>query len=91
MKTNELKNAGIVVLAPSPQLKSGLATIGAVIAKEWAASAGADGVAMLTPTGNKRGAVPTIVASTTYLCALRRINVSGYQLLLATVTLETKL
>ena len=47
VKTNELKNAGIVVLAPSPQLESGLATIGAVIAKEWAASAGADGVAML--------------------------------------------
>ena len=46
MKTNELKNAGIVVLAPSPQLESGLARIGAVIAKEWAASAGADGVAM---------------------------------------------
>jgi TRAP-type C4-dicarboxylate transport system substrate-binding protein len=47
VKTNELKNAGIVVLAPSPQLESGLARIGAVIAKEWAASAGADGVAML--------------------------------------------
>jgi TRAP-type C4-dicarboxylate transport system substrate-binding protein len=47
IKTRALKDAGIVVLVPSPQLESGLAKIGATIAKEWAASAGADGEAML--------------------------------------------
>jgi TRAP-type C4-dicarboxylate transport system substrate-binding protein len=47
IKTKALKDAGIVVLAPSPQLESGLAKIGATIAKEWVASAGADGEAML--------------------------------------------
>jgi|SRR5689334_876522 TRAP-type C4-dicarboxylate transport system substrate-binding protein len=46
-KTKALKDAGIVVLAPSPQLASGLAKIGATVAKEWAAAAGADGDAML--------------------------------------------
>ncbi len=47
VKTNALKDAGIIVLAPSPELKSGLANIGATIAKEWAASAGPDGEAIL--------------------------------------------
>ena len=51
IKTNALKDAGIVVLAPSPQLETGLAKIGARIAKEWAASAGADGEAMLAAYG----------------------------------------
>jgi TRAP-type C4-dicarboxylate transport system substrate-binding protein len=46
-KTKALKDAGIVVLAPSPQLETGFAKIGAAIAKEWAASAGADGEAMM--------------------------------------------
>ncbi len=48
IKTAALKNAGIIVLPPSPSLESGMANIGTVIAKEWAASAGADGEAMLT-------------------------------------------
>jgi len=43
-----LKKAGIIVVTPSPALVSGMANIGTVIAKEWAASAGADGEAMLT-------------------------------------------
>lgn len=47
VKTKALKDAGIVVLAPTPQLETGLAKIGATIAREWAASAGADGDAML--------------------------------------------
>jgi TRAP-type C4-dicarboxylate transport system substrate-binding protein len=47
IKTKALKDAGIVVLVPSPQLESGLQKIGATVAKEWAASAGADGEAML--------------------------------------------
>jgi TRAP-type C4-dicarboxylate transport system substrate-binding protein len=47
VKTKALRDAGIAVLAPSPQLESGLAKIGATIAKEWAASAGTDGEAML--------------------------------------------
>ncbi|HXX09330.1 MAG TPA: TRAP transporter substrate-binding protein [Pseudolabrys sp.] len=47
VKTKALKDAGIVVLDPNPQLKSSLEKIGATIAKEWAASAGADGEAML--------------------------------------------
>jgi len=42
-----LKKAGIIVLPPSPALESGMAKIGAAIAKEWAASAGAEGEAML--------------------------------------------
>ncbi len=46
-KTKALKDAGIIVLPPSGELKSGLAKIGATIAGEWAASAGADGQAML--------------------------------------------
>jgi TRAP-type C4-dicarboxylate transport system substrate-binding protein len=47
IKTKALRDAGIIVLGPSPELQSGLAAIGAAIAKEWAASAGADGEAML--------------------------------------------
>ncbi len=47
IKTAALKKAGIIVVTPSPELASGMANIGAVIAKEWAASAGADGEAML--------------------------------------------
>src|SRR5215831_16457502 len=47
IKTKALKDAGIIVVLPSPTLEAGLARIGSVIAKEWAASAGADGEAML--------------------------------------------
>jgi TRAP-type C4-dicarboxylate transport system substrate-binding protein len=47
IKTKALKDAGIVVLGPSAQLKSGLAKIGDAIAKEWAASAGGDGETIL--------------------------------------------
>jgi TRAP-type C4-dicarboxylate transport system substrate-binding protein len=47
IKTEALKKAGIIVLPPNPALESGMAKIGAAIAKEWAASAGADGEAML--------------------------------------------
>jgi TRAP-type transport system periplasmic protein len=47
IKTKALKDAGIIVLAPSPELKSGLAKISATIAKEWAASADPDGEALL--------------------------------------------
>lgn len=51
IKTKALKDAGIIVLPPSPQLESGLAKVGGAIAKEWAASAGADGEAMLAAYG----------------------------------------
>ena len=47
VKTKALKEAKIIVLPPSPQLKAGLSKIGETIAKEWEASAGADGKAML--------------------------------------------
>ena len=47
IKTKALKDAGIMVLSPSAELRSGLAKTGGVIANEWAASAGADGEAML--------------------------------------------
>ena len=47
IKTAALKSAGIIVLPPSDALKSGLTKIGDTIAAEWAASAGADGKAML--------------------------------------------
>ncbi len=47
VKTKALKEAGIIVVPPSDALKSGLAKIGDTIAREWAASAGADGEAML--------------------------------------------
>jgi len=47
IKTNALKAAGIKVVAPSPELKAGLAKVGATITAEWEKSAGADGAAML--------------------------------------------
>jgi len=47
VKTKALKDAGIIVVPPSDALKSGLAKIGDTIAAEWAASAGADGQALL--------------------------------------------
>jgi len=47
IKTKALKDAGIVVLAPSTQLQSGLAKIGGAIANDWAVSAGAEGEAIL--------------------------------------------
>jgi TRAP-type C4-dicarboxylate transport system substrate-binding protein len=46
-KTKALKDAGIIVLPPSPALQSGLARMGSTIANEWVASAGPDGEAML--------------------------------------------
>jgi TRAP-type C4-dicarboxylate transport system substrate-binding protein len=47
IKTKALKDAGIIVLPPSPELKAGLAKIGTAIASEWEKSAGPDGAAML--------------------------------------------
>ena len=47
VKTNALKAAKIIVLPPSDALKAGLAKMGETIAIEWAASAGADGKAIL--------------------------------------------
>ena len=47
IKTKALKKAGIIVLLPSPALKSGSQRWALTIAKEWATSAGADGEAML--------------------------------------------
>ena len=47
IKTAALKAAGIIVLPPTPELKAGLAKIGATITAEWEKSAGADGAAML--------------------------------------------
>jgi TRAP-type C4-dicarboxylate transport system substrate-binding protein len=47
IKTKALKDAGIIVLPPSPELKAGLAKIGSTIAVEWEKSAGLDGAAML--------------------------------------------
>lgn len=47
IKTKALKDAGIIVLPPSPELKAGLAKIGSTIASEWEKSAGPDGAAML--------------------------------------------
>ena len=47
IKTKALKDAGIKVLPPSPELKAGLAKIGSTIASEWEKAAGPDGVAML--------------------------------------------
>jgi TRAP-type C4-dicarboxylate transport system substrate-binding protein len=47
IKTKALKDAGIKVLPPTPELKAGLAKVGATIASEWEKSAGADGAAML--------------------------------------------
>jgi TRAP-type C4-dicarboxylate transport system substrate-binding protein len=47
IKTQALKDAKIIVVSPSPELKSGLTKIGETIAAEWAKSAGADGEAMI--------------------------------------------
>ena len=47
IKTKALKDAGIKVLPPTPELKAGLAKIGETIAAEWEKQAGADGAAML--------------------------------------------
>jgi TRAP-type C4-dicarboxylate transport system substrate-binding protein len=47
VKTNALKAAGIKVMAPTAELRAGLAKIGQTIATEWEKSAGADGAAML--------------------------------------------
>ena len=47
IKTAALKAAGIIVLPPTPALKSGFAKVGDTIAAEWEKSAGADGAAML--------------------------------------------
>jgi TRAP-type C4-dicarboxylate transport system substrate-binding protein len=47
IKTKALKDAGIKVLPPSPELKAGLSKIGEQIAAEWEKQAGADGKAML--------------------------------------------
>ncbi|HET7806715.1 MAG TPA: TRAP transporter substrate-binding protein, partial [Pseudolabrys sp.] len=47
IKTKALKDAGIKVIPPSDELKSGLAKIGATITSEWEKSAGPDGAAML--------------------------------------------
>jgi TRAP-type C4-dicarboxylate transport system substrate-binding protein len=51
IKTKALKDAGIIVLPPSPELKAGLAKIGSTIAAEWEKSAGPDGAAMLAEYG----------------------------------------
>jgi len=47
IKTKALKDAGIIVLPPTPELKAGLAKVGNEIAAEWEKSAGADGAALL--------------------------------------------
>jgi TRAP-type C4-dicarboxylate transport system substrate-binding protein len=47
VKTQALKDAGIKVTAPTPELKAGFAKVGNMIAAEWEKSAGADGAALL--------------------------------------------
>jgi TRAP-type C4-dicarboxylate transport system substrate-binding protein len=47
IKTQALKDAGIKVTAPTPELKAGFAKVGNTIAAEWEKSAGAHGAAML--------------------------------------------
>jgi TRAP-type C4-dicarboxylate transport system substrate-binding protein len=47
VKTQALKAAGIKVTSPTPEMKAGLAKVGATIAAEWEKQAGADGAAML--------------------------------------------
>jgi hypothetical protein len=47
IKTKALKDAGIKVTVPTPQLKAGLTKIGDTIAAEWEKAAGPDGAAML--------------------------------------------
>ncbi|TDH34276.1 C4-dicarboxylate ABC transporter substrate-binding protein [Pseudohoeflea suaedae] len=46
-KTQELKDNGITVTAPSPELRDGLAAFGETMTEEWAASAGESGQAIL--------------------------------------------
>lgn len=46
-KTQALKDNGMTVVTPSTDLMSGFGAIGATIAEEWKARAGADGAAML--------------------------------------------
>ena len=48
VKTQALKDAKIIVLPPSAELKAGLTKIGETIAAEWATAAGPDGQAMLS-------------------------------------------
>lgn len=50
-KTQALTDNGVTVVAPSEELKAGFAEIGAKIADEWKASAGADGEALLQTYG----------------------------------------
>ncbi len=47
IKTKALKDAKIIVLEPTTDLKAGLAKIGETIAAEWASKAGPDGQKML--------------------------------------------
>ena len=47
-KTKVLKDNGIKIIEPSAELKKGFAEIGAKIAAEWEATAGADGKAMVS-------------------------------------------
>jgi TRAP-type C4-dicarboxylate transport system substrate-binding protein len=47
IKTKALKDAGIIVLPPTPELKIGFAKVGSAIATEWEKSAGPDGAALL--------------------------------------------
>jgi TRAP-type C4-dicarboxylate transport system substrate-binding protein len=47
IKTKALKDAKIIVVTPSAELKAGLTKIGQTIAAEWVTAAGADGKAML--------------------------------------------
>jgi len=47
IKTQALKDAKIIVMAPSADLKAGLTKIGETIAAEWAAKAGPEGQKML--------------------------------------------
>ncbi|WP_048648121.1 TRAP transporter substrate-binding protein [Nitratireductor soli] len=51
-KTQDLKDNGITVTAPSPELKAGLAAFGATMAEEWAANAGDAGKAVLDAYNN---------------------------------------
>lgn len=46
-KTKALKESGLKVEPPSPELKAGLAKVGKTLTAEWEKSAGADGKAML--------------------------------------------
>ena len=52
VKTQALKDAGIIVQPPSAELQSGLKDIGKTLASEWAACAGDTGAALLSAYGN---------------------------------------